>query len=97
MNYGDGWYGGVYVGAMYTLAFVSDDIEYIVTEALKQFHNRVYIISVLMMLFNGIGNILMTGSRLGWNVKRNIVKTRLALKVSLFHLILMPRLIALIL
>ena len=21
MNYGDGWYGGVYVGAMYSLAF----------------------------------------------------------------------------
>lgn len=35
MNYGDGWYGGVYVGAMYTLAFISDDMEYIVTEALK--------------------------------------------------------------
>lgn len=35
MNYGDGWYGGVYVGAMYTLAFVSDDIRYIVKEALK--------------------------------------------------------------
>lgn len=35
MNYGDGWYGGVYVGAMYTLAFVSDDIEFIVEEALK--------------------------------------------------------------
>ncbi len=35
MNYGDGWYGGVYVGAMYSLAFVSDDIEYVVTEALK--------------------------------------------------------------
>lgn len=35
MNYGDGWYGGVYVGAMYALAFVSDDIEYVVTEALK--------------------------------------------------------------
>ncbi|MDR1171214.1 MAG: ADP-ribosylglycohydrolase family protein [Bacteroidales bacterium] len=35
MNYGDGWYGGVYVGAMYALAFVSDDIEFIVTEALK--------------------------------------------------------------
>ena len=29
MNYGDGWYGGVYVGAMYALAFVSDDIEFI--------------------------------------------------------------------
>jgi len=35
MNYGDGWYGGVYVAAMYSLAFVTDDIEYIVTEALK--------------------------------------------------------------
>ena len=35
MNYGDGWYGGVYMGAMYSLAFVSDDVEFIVTEALK--------------------------------------------------------------
>ncbi|MDR2498029.1 MAG: ADP-ribosylglycohydrolase family protein [Tannerellaceae bacterium] len=35
MNYGDGWYGGVYVGAMYALAFVSDDVEFVVTEALK--------------------------------------------------------------
>ncbi len=35
MNYGDGWYGGVYVAAMYTLAFVSDDVEFVVTEALK--------------------------------------------------------------
>ncbi len=35
MNYGDGWYGGVYFGAMYTLAFVSDDVNYIVKEALK--------------------------------------------------------------
>ena len=35
MNYGDGWYGGVYVAAMYALAFVSDDINFIVREALK--------------------------------------------------------------
>jgi hypothetical protein len=35
MNYGDGWYGGVYMGAMYTLAFTSNDIHYVVTEALK--------------------------------------------------------------
>ncbi len=35
MNYGDGWYGGVFVGAMYSLAFISEDIEFIVTEALK--------------------------------------------------------------
>lgn len=35
MNYGDGWYGGVFVGGMYTQAFVSNDIKFIVTEALK--------------------------------------------------------------
>lgn len=35
MNYGDGWYGGVYVAAMYSLAFITDDIKTIVTEALK--------------------------------------------------------------
>lgn len=35
MTYGDGWYGGVYVGAMYSLAFLSDDIGFIVKEALK--------------------------------------------------------------
>ncbi len=35
MNYGDGWYGGVYVGAMYSLAFFSEDIEFVVSEALK--------------------------------------------------------------
>lgn len=35
MNYGDGWYGGVYVAAMYALSFVSSDVEFIVTEALK--------------------------------------------------------------
>ena len=35
MNYGDGWYAGVYVAAMYSMAFVSDDIDFIVNEALK--------------------------------------------------------------
>ena len=35
MNYGNGWYGGVYVGAMYALAFITDDIELIATESLK--------------------------------------------------------------
>ena len=35
MNYGDGWYGGVYVAAMYSLAFISDDIEFVVKEGLK--------------------------------------------------------------
>jgi hypothetical protein len=35
MCYGDGWYGGVFVAAMYSLAFVSDDIPYIIREALR--------------------------------------------------------------
>ena len=35
MNYGDGWYGGVYVGAMYALAFVNNDAKKVVMEALK--------------------------------------------------------------
>lgn len=35
MNYGDGWYGGVYIGALYSLAFTSNDISHLVTEALK--------------------------------------------------------------
>ena len=35
MNYGDGWYGGVFIGAMYALAFVEDDLLTIVEEALQ--------------------------------------------------------------
>lgn len=35
MCYGDGLYGGIYVAAMYSLAFVHNNIEFIVEEALK--------------------------------------------------------------
>ena len=35
MNYGDGWYGGVYMGAMYALAFVENDVLTIVEKALQ--------------------------------------------------------------
>lgn len=35
MCYGDGWYGGVYVAALYASAFAYDDIRTVVTEALK--------------------------------------------------------------
>ncbi|TFG52423.1 MAG: ADP-ribosylglycohydrolase family protein [Candidatus Aminicenantes bacterium] len=35
MNYGDGWYGGVYIASMYSLAFVSSDVEFVVEEGLK--------------------------------------------------------------
>ncbi len=35
MNSGDGWYGGVFVSALYSLAFVSDKPTYIVEQSLK--------------------------------------------------------------
>ena len=35
MNYGDGWYGGVFISAMYSMAYVCNDIPTIVREALK--------------------------------------------------------------
>jgi hypothetical protein len=35
MNYGEGWYGGVFIASMYSLAFVNDDIEAIVQQALN--------------------------------------------------------------
>lgn len=35
MNYGDGWYGGVFVSNMYALSFFNNDIEQIITGALK--------------------------------------------------------------
>ena len=35
MNSGDGYYGGLYVAAMYSMAFVRDDIETVVSEALR--------------------------------------------------------------
>ena len=35
MNYGDGWYGGVFISTMYSLAFTSRDVGYVVREALK--------------------------------------------------------------
>ena len=35
MNYGNGWYGGVFMGAMYAQAFISNDIQLVVQEGLK--------------------------------------------------------------
>jgi hypothetical protein len=40
MNYGDGWYGGVFVSAMYTVAYISDDLDYIISEALSTIPNE---------------------------------------------------------
>ncbi|MFZ5941283.1 MAG: ADP-ribosylglycohydrolase family protein [Bacteroidota bacterium] len=35
MNYGDGWYGGVFMAGMYATAFVSDDMDHIIAEGLR--------------------------------------------------------------
>lgn len=35
MNYGDGFYGGVFMAGMYATAFISDDIGYIIEQGLK--------------------------------------------------------------
>lgn len=35
MNSGDGWYGGVYVSALYSLAFVTSDVNKLVEQAIK--------------------------------------------------------------
>lgn len=35
MNYGDGWYGGVFIASMYSWAFLSSNIPYIVSQSLK--------------------------------------------------------------
>lgn len=35
MNYGDGWYGGVFISALYSFAYVCNDIPTIVKEAAK--------------------------------------------------------------
>lgn len=35
MNSGDGWYGGVYVSALYSLAFVSENVNEVVEQALQ--------------------------------------------------------------
>lgn len=34
-NYGDGWYGGVFMAGMYATAFITDDLEVIIEQGLK--------------------------------------------------------------
>lgn len=52
MNYGDGWYGGVFMAAMYATAFISNDIDFIIEQGLatipenSKFHQA--IIDVVM-------------------------------------------------
>lgn len=65
MNYGDGYYGGVFMSAMYTYAFVCDDIEEIITSSLKSLPSECKYRRCMRMLFAITSNILMTGSVAG--------------------------------
>lgn len=49
ISYGDGWYGGVYVATMYSLAYVESDVETVVKEALRAFRKKANSISVCPM------------------------------------------------
>jgi hypothetical protein len=40
MTYGNGWYGGVYISTLYTLAYISHDINFVVNESLKKIPSR---------------------------------------------------------
>lgn len=52
MNYGDGWYAGVYVAAMYSMAFVSDDIDFIINEALKAIPSQSHYYQCMKQVIN---------------------------------------------
>jgi len=67
MNYGDGLYGGIYVAAMYSLAFVHNDIEFIVEEALKTIPAE----SEFYQCIADVKTILTTGSRPGSKRRKN--------------------------
>ncbi len=66
MNYGDGLFGGMFVASMYSLAFVYNDIEFIVEEALKVIPpKRATSFTVSPMLFNGTNKSRTIGSMPG--------------------------------
>jgi hypothetical protein len=71
MNYGDGWYGGVFVAGMYTQAFVSDDMGFIVREALKAIPVQSRFYQTIADVINGTKCIRTTGNRPGLNCRKN--------------------------
>ncbi|GAB3760681.1 ADP-ribosylglycohydrolase family protein [Spirosoma pomorum] len=81
MNYGDGWYGGVYVGAMYSLAFTSTDIPSIVNQALVAIPPKSQFYQCIADVIAWHKSIQTTGSRPGWRFRKNGPKILAARKV----------------
>lgn len=71
MNYGDGWYGGVYVATMYSLAFISDDVEFIVTEALKAIPEKSGFYQCMKGVIDDYQNDPQDWKKAWFNVERN--------------------------
>ncbi len=93
MNYGDGWYGGVFIGAMYTQAFISSDINAIVTEALKTIPQQSNFYKCIADVIKWHKqHIRATGIKHGLNYKKNGAMTLLVGKVFSTVLILIQKL-----
>ena len=89
MNYGDGWYGGIYIGALYALSFTSSNIDYIVSEALKTIPAQSEFYQCIKdVIANCIKNFPAIGNKPGWKYKKNGPMISDARKEYLFHLIL---------
>ena len=66
MNYGDGMYGGQFIGSMYSAAYFENDMEKIIENGLESIPSVRYYAVVSGMLSNGIMKILLTGHKT-WN------------------------------
>lgn len=78
--------------ALYSMAFVSDDMEYVVEEALNTIPEQSDFYACIKGCdWLGIGNIQMTGNRLGLNARRSGLRKWGVPMAFLFRLILMPR------
>lgn len=70
MNFGDGWYGGVYVSAMYSLAFLSSDVNFIVKEGLKMIPQE----SDFYKFMNDV--IVLCGENQDWKQTWQVIETK---------------------
>jgi len=96
MNYGDGWYGGVFVAGMYSLAFGHNDIDVVVRKALKLIPEQSTFHQCINDVINWCHQYPDDWKRPGLKYKRNGQKTWVARMVFLMRSILMLNLTPLI-
>jgi hypothetical protein len=91
MNSGDGWYGGVFVSAMYSLAFVSMIRCISLSRLFKQFLQEPNFMIVLPMLLSGISSTPTIGSKPGLKFRKNGTSMWVVRRAHSWVLILMQR------